>query len=208
MTVSHAMDFPAAEYEARLERARKLMEERGLDALLVSEPSNYRYFVGYDQPFGAAWNGYILTRPFLCLVPRSGRPTLLVHLSFENATRHSTWIQDVRTWSSLPFRAEYLVDLLRDAGLDGGAVVGVELGEDQRLGFPVQAFLDLGRALPSVRFVDCADILWRLRIRKSPAEIECIRNACLIMHEAYEKTFRQAGIGFTEKDVDLHLRRN
>jgi len=208
MMASPLTDFPVAEYLDRVRRVQALMGERGLDAILVSEPSNYRYFAGWDQPFGAPWNGYILTRPFLCVIPRNGDAVTLVHASFEKAANRCTWISDVRAWSSLPFRGDYIADLLKSMGLGGRAQIGLELGEEQRIGFPVQAFLDMSRDLPNTKFVDCADILWRLRLKKSLAEIECVRKACSILHEAYEKMFATVKPGSTEKDVDFHLRRN
>ena len=44
-----ALDFPLEEYLARLERAQRLMGERGLAALLVSQAENVAYLTGYQS---------------------------------------------------------------------------------------------------------------------------------------------------------------
>ena len=44
-------DFPREEFETRWARAQDLMEKENLDAIFVTENTNYRYFSGKsDHP--------------------------------------------------------------------------------------------------------------------------------------------------------------
>ena len=41
------LPFPAAEYQARLDKVRNAMTEHGLDALLLTDPADINYLTGY-----------------------------------------------------------------------------------------------------------------------------------------------------------------
>ena len=45
--------FSKNEYDSRLKRVRSKMKERGLDALIIGNPSNINWLTGYD-----AWSFY------------------------------------------------------------------------------------------------------------------------------------------------------
>jgi Xaa-Pro dipeptidase len=196
-------DFPIEEYQSRVNRLRLLLDQAKIDAIIVSEYNNFRYFAGFDRPY-AGWSGYLKTRPFLCFLPRVGDPTLFVHSSLEKDTNYS-WIKDVRTWSSLPFRLETMKNFLKELNFDRDVALGFELGGEQRLGFPTQVYIDLMKSLPRVKFLDSSDILTALRLKKSPLEIECIRNSCKIMNQGYHDLFKLAKEGFSEKDIKFNL---
>ena len=40
--------FSKNEYDSRLKRVRSKMKERGLDALIIGNPSNINWLTGYD----------------------------------------------------------------------------------------------------------------------------------------------------------------
>lgn len=76
MAKKRARFFPQKEYQTRLERTRGAMDERGLDAVLVSSPENIYYLCGLDHM------GYFAYQ--VLVVPREGRP-LLVTRAMEKA---------------------------------------------------------------------------------------------------------------------------
>ncbi|HAI85838.1 MAG TPA: hypothetical protein DCL63_02465, partial [Firmicutes bacterium] len=80
-------------------------------------------------------------------------------------------------------------------------VIGCELGYEQRLGLPLRAWEEIVSAFPSARFVDASELLWRLRVVKSPAEVDCLRKACQATSKAFEVCYSQAGEGWTEEQV-------
>jgi ectoine hydrolase len=75
--------FTDSEYETRLSRVRAAMEAKGIDTLIVSDPSNMAWLTGYD-----GWSFYVhqsviigpTGRPGLVRA-RTGRPGRAAHLS-------------------------------------------------------------------------------------------------------------------------------
>ena len=142
--------FDDAEMRARAERARALLDERGLDALLVSGDfsagMNYYWLSGH-MPRDFQLN---YSRPHVMVLPLSGEPFLYVYdVNVENA-RELSWVDDVVGYVP-PFDGAALGRVLHARGL-ASARLGVELGEDQRLFFP--ALGSVGAAEASVR--DCS----------------------------------------------------
>ena len=65
--------FSNEEFEIRLQRAQELLYENKLDALLITIPSNLRYFTGIDTNF---WESP--TRPWFLVIPLSGSPIAVI----------------------------------------------------------------------------------------------------------------------------------
>jgi Xaa-Pro dipeptidase len=191
--------FEPEELRARGARARDLMAEQGLDALLVSGDfsagMNYYYFSGH-LPRDFQQN---FSRPHLMVLPAEGEPFLYVYgVNVENA-RDMSYVEDVVAYAP-PFDGATLAEVLRDRGLGAGRI-GAELGTDQRLWMPLNEFRALESALPDARFVDAADLLWRLRSIKSEAEIGYIAEADRINGEGLKAAFAAMRAGDTEVDA-------
>lgn len=195
-------DFPQREYAQRWERARQLMRAQGIDALLITEEKNYIYFTGHRSQ----QNPIDKIRPYLFVLPLSGKPVAIVMPFEEGFVRQATWVEDVRTYGLFKHN-EVLVATLTELGL-AKARIGAELGREQYLEMSYNDFLDLQRRLPRVRFVDAADLLLNLRVVKSPAEVALCRTACEITARAMERTFPVLKEGMTEREVARVLRTN
>ena len=48
------MNFTQEEYSTRLNNVKKRMSEKGLDLLILTDPSNMNYLTGYD-----GWSFYV-----------------------------------------------------------------------------------------------------------------------------------------------------
>jgi len=192
--------FDRAEYADRVARVREEMARHGLDGVLLTSGPNLTYLSGYPSPLRAG------SRPFVFVLPQSGEPILIVHTAREREARGYSWVADIRTYPGLS-RApvETIVAALRDTKLMAGRL-GAELGPEEALDLPVGDFLDVQRLLPAVEFTDAGEALWPVRLRKSPAEVACIRQACAITTRAYERTFADAREGMTESDVARLMR--
>lgn len=192
------MDFEIAEYDARVDRAKALMAEAGLDALLVtgdfSYSANYRYFAGYaprDYQANTA-------RPHVLLLTREGGAAITVHVFAETPSR-ACWVPEVHVYSQ-PFGVGDVHKLFEILGVRSGRV-GVELGLDQRMMMPVAAYEALKAMVPGCEFVDAAPLLWDMRMVKSAAEIECIRESDRRNHAALKSCYENASIGMTEREI-------
>lgn len=192
------MDFPRSEYEQRVERALALMAEHELDALLVTgdftASQNYRYFSGHvPRDFQAN-----SARPHLFLLTKEGDAAICVHF-FSEAPARQCWVEKIHVYTQ-PFGPQDIVALFELLGVSSGRV-GVELGLDQRLMLPVGDYEDAKERLSGCTFHDAAPLLWKLRMVKSPAEVECITEADRINNEALRTTFADAEIGMSERQV-------
>lgn len=191
--------FTDAEMHARAERARALLEERRLDALMVtgdfSAGMNYYWLSGH-MPRDFQQN---YSRPHIMVLPLRGDPFLYVYdVNVANA-RDLSWVDDVHGYVP-PFGGAALGDELRAHGL-GSARLGVELGEDQRLFFPARELTALAAACPQLELVDAAPLLWRLRMLKSDAEVAYVEESCRINGEGLRKAFASIRRGDDEVDV-------
>src|SRR5688572_24480780 len=123
-------DFNRVEFESRFERARAQMAAAGLDALLLTSESNYRYLTGHATQFWLS-----KSRPMLALLPRQADPVLFVTFNQRSQAERTSWIADIRTWAGFAHEGVELVrDALRDLAGGQAFVLGAELGEEQRLG--------------------------------------------------------------------------
>jgi Xaa-Pro aminopeptidase len=171
------------------------MEAAGLDALLLVSSANAAYLSGYPSPERT------LGRALYVLVPLTGNPVVLAQAWRVAEARRYCWMDDVRGYQRLSAVPLAELERLWDEHGLGGATVGMELGGEQRLGIPLLDFEELRRCLDGTRLVDCGALLWKLRMVKSPAEVECLRTACRITSEAYAAAFETATVGHTGRQV-------
>lgn len=191
-----ARGFAAGEFEQRLSRAQQLMASSKLDALLLTTEPEVRYFTGFLTRF---WESP--TRPWFLLVPASGKPVAVIP-TVGAELMGKTWIEDIRTWRS-PDLADDGVALLADAirnlvGASGR--IGLPTGHETLLRMPLEDFQALSRKVAPLQLVSDDDILRRLRMVKSGAEIDKIETACAIGGRAFERVgeFARAGLGLDE----------
>jgi Xaa-Pro aminopeptidase len=186
--------FPKIEYERRWERAGKLMADKGLDALLITEACNFTYFSGGHGDFS-------FSRPTFMILPRENEPVVMVHDFFEASQRKESWVADIRTYTAMQSAPVDLIKSVFGEKALTSAKIGAELGREQRLGLSYNEFMKIKEGLPNARFMDASGVLWSLRIVKSPLEIDCMRNACDVTGRAFEKSFKMIREGMTEKEA-------
>jgi Xaa-Pro dipeptidase len=195
--------FSRKEMDRRYARARELMARERLDALLISGEENFQYFTGASASLALH---YSLTRPSVLILPLDGEPIIITQN--RDYIMLATYISEFRDYVNLlRFPHEEVVEALRAAGLRHNRV-GAELGQEQRMGIPVGAYLEIVAALPRVEFVDAADIVITLRMVKSAEELTYIRKAADITGRARQRLFDEHVVpGMTERDVARTIRR-
>ena len=195
--------FTQADMERRWARARAMMAERGLDALLVSNEENFQYFTGTTGSLGLH---YSVTRPSILIFPVTGTPVAIVGEMITHSVRMTTYLSDIRGYTDvIGFPATMVSDAI--AGLEGKvARIGAELGQEQRMGFPVGDYLSVVGALPNVGFEDAADLIVKLRMVKTPEEVAYMQQAADVTGRARQRLFDEIVPGMTERDVVRRLR--
>ena len=184
-------DFPKAEFDQRWARAQALMEKENLDALFVTERTNYRYFSGNQT---IQFNNK--QRPMTFVLPRNGKPVMMVYGLEAGLVRDESWVEDVRGYVDVPFPPSLVVDTFKDLGLENGRI-GCELGSDERLWMTYQEFEAVRAGLPKAQFVDASTVFKRCRQIKSAAEIHRIEEACKITEVAWEIIRRRVHPGLS-----------
>jgi Xaa-Pro dipeptidase len=136
------LPFDASEYEARQATLRARMDERGLDAVLLSGPENQYYVTGYET---TGFHSF----PQTLIVPRTGR-ALLVTRRIEEGNAAVAYALESRGYRDDEDPARVLALTLRDLGL-AERMLGVEKAVPW---LTVRLFEGLQQAVPRARFVD------------------------------------------------------
>lgn len=193
-------DFPTAEYEARVERARELMREQGFDVLLMAQRENVEYFSGFIT-------GHWTSKTFATaavLVPRDGDPVLVIPEFFRGNALKSSWITDHALFPEChaqPRRfADVVIGVVRRLGAATG-VVGIESGDNLAGGWNLADFLAVRDGLPGADFRSAQDVIWGCRSIKSPAELGRMRDLVRMTDRAIDVAFAGARVGTTEIEI-------
>lgn len=176
-------------------RAKALMEQRGLDALFVTEKFNYWLLTGHHsrQHDGKQ-------RPMILVLPLKGEPVMIVYGRDERMVRLQVPVSNMKTYLDVPYPVSLIPDTLKEMGLER-ATIGCELGEFQRLGISVLELQSVQSALPGATFVDAAPIFNHFRMVKAPWEIDRMRKACALATEGWEMVLSQIHGGMSAEQV-------
>jgi ectoine hydrolase len=189
------------EFRERQDRARAAAAERGLDGIVVwsrgGGPVDMSADVVYlanhysQQPYMADHAGIGRARSHGVLVlPVVGPSILVIDVPW---WRPDLAVADeVRTGNDVIAKA---ADAMRSAGLDGRRVGLVGASH-----MTAAAYLGFVEALPSVDLVRVDDLVERLRIYKSPAEVIAMRAAIALGDESVKAAMDAAVVGASEAD--------
>lgn len=198
------LDFSIEEYQTRIKNAQKVLDEKGLDFLLLSQAENLIYLTGYRTIlYGSKF------RPFLAVIPKEGDPVLILPVLEKGVGEKTSFYDDIRTWGTIPGVAgpdpiSLAKDVIVEKKLEN-AKAGIELGMGQRLGMTFEQFNELKNGVPQVQFEDCSSVMWKIRMVKSPQEIEYIKEACRITDVACQKAIEASKEGTPEVEIQRIL---
>ena len=177
--------MPAA--AARLAALRGILDERALDAVLLSRSANKRYFSGFRLGHGEeATSGYAGT----LLVTREASLLLADSRYTEQAAAEAPGWSVVPTTGPLSRELPPLLLELEIASLGMEAAV-----------VPHADWAALAEAAPGVELHAVDDELVPLRMRKSPDEVEAIVRACAITDACFGHLVETVRAGMTEREV-------
>ena len=194
--------FSNEEFEIRFERAQELLYKNKLDALLITIPSNLRYFTGIDTNF---WESP--TRSWFLVVPLFGNPIAIIPEIGEKLFK-KTFIKDIHTWPSPNLKGDDispLKSLLETLPSRFGAI-GAELGKEMSIRMPT---IDFKLLQDNFKFdiVDGASLIWALRTVKSFNEIKKIEKVAQIVSEVFEILPTIISATDSERDVAKKLKK-
>ena len=174
------------EYQARIDKARRLMAAHGLGAILIEPGASLTYFTGVQW-----WRSERLTAAIL---PREGEACIVTPHFEEPSVRESLKIEaDVRVWNEHEDPLATVAGILRDRRVT--TPVGIE--ETVRF-FAVDG---LRRAMPGVGIRPGAPVVLGCRMIKSAHEIALMQKATDITIAAYRHTWPRIERGMTPGQI-------
>jgi Xaa-Pro dipeptidase len=187
-----ALHFSEAEFADRRARTCQAMAQRGLDGMLLFRQESMYYLTGYDS------FGYVF---FQCLfLAADGRMTLLTRAPDLRQAQRTSVIPDIRIWvdAADAAPARELRQILAEHRCQGGRLgvewdaYGLTAGNGRRLAAALEGFCVLA---------DASDLVSRLRVVKSPAELDHIRRAAALADTAYDRAVALTAPGADEAAI-------
>jgi Xaa-Pro aminopeptidase len=178
--------LPDFDYAARIERARSLMADRGIDALMLSVGADLPYFTGYEAMPLERLTMFVLAadaEPVL-VVPRLEAPRVDTQGDFA-----------IRAWDETDDPVRITADLAHGAAR-------VALGDTTWSTF----LLGLQAAMAGCEFVDASTLTRELRMRKERAEIDLLRAAAEATDRVVASLESVRFAGRSEREVATDVR--
>jgi len=175
-----------AERLSRIAKARQLMQQNGIGAVIVESGSSLDYLTGVQ------WHRS--ERLTAAVIPAQGDPIIITPF-FERPSVAETLAipAEIRTWDEDQEPLKFVADFLRERGV-AGEPVGFE--ETDRY-FIVDR---LGQQLPGLKAVTANPVVRALRLIKSPAELALMQVANDITIRAMRHAAEAARPGMTPQD--------
>ncbi|WP_299166001.1 M24 family metallopeptidase [uncultured Tateyamaria sp.] len=189
--------FSAAEYDRRLTLARTAMQQAGLDAIFVTDPSNQAWLTGYD-----GWSFYVHQG---VIVMSEGEPIWWGRHMDMMGGRRTCWMghdnilgySDHFVQSTEIHPMQDLAQVLKARGL-GSARIGVEM---ENYYYSAKAHAVLMTNLPDAQLSDATGLVNWQRLVKSDDEIGFIRKAAGISDKVMQTALERAEPGMRKNDL-------
>jgi Xaa-Pro dipeptidase len=180
------------ERQQRQERARKLMTENSIDAILLMEGTCLRYFTGIRW-----WGG---ERTFALVLPAKG-PAFYVCPAFEEGRAREQIAKspngenpDVRVWQEDESPYQRIAQGLKERGIATG-----KLGLEETMRY---VFADGIAKAASADITSATPVTAGCRMIKSSYEIALMRLASQVTLAAYEAAYRAVKDGMTQPELE------
>lgn len=168
----------------RVARAQEAMAAHGLDLLLVTRRENLIYFTGLTQ-----------IECMSIIIPREGEPCAITLWLDQAYVEQGSGITTYGYNFPRESLAGKIVERIRSYGFKE-----LRIGfERYFVDFPV--YDELRRAFPEAGFTGAADIFYRIRSVKEPAEVESIRSASIAASAGMDAAIKAVRTGVKELDV-------
>jgi Xaa-Pro dipeptidase len=178
--------FGADVYERRIERARALTRDMGGTVLVAtSGATNFEYLVGRN--FGRS------ERLIALFVPQTGEPFIIAPSFEAERVRRGAKVGRVVPWEEHESPYEIARKALGPAASSAALVV-----EPKTEYWTAMRIQD---GVTGSRLVDGSELFERMRLVKSPEEIERMRRAIVISEDAIAATLDQLEVGMTDRDI-------
>jgi Xaa-Pro dipeptidase len=190
---SEAAPVTREERQGRQERARQLMSENGLDAIVLMEGTSLRYFTGIRW-----WGG---ERTFALILPAKGAAFYVCPAFEEGRAREQISNSpdgaqaDVRVWQEDENPYQRIAQGLKERGMATG-----KLGMEETVRF---VFAEgISKAASQATIASATPVTAGCRMIKSPHEVALMRLASHVTWAAYEAAYLAVKDGMTQAQLE------
>ncbi|HUX82470.1 MAG TPA: ectoine hydrolase [Halothiobacillus sp.] len=187
------MTFPMEEYVRRLTELRRRMEERLLDAVMITDPENLMYLTDYQT------TGYSFFQALV--VPLDDEPFMITRGMEESNVHARTWVERTRPYPDGGDAIQMLVSGLKEFGL-AHKTLGYERNS---YFFPAYQQDSLRTTLTDARLLDCFGIVECGRRTKSSFEIDIMRKAAIATEAGMKAGLNACRAGVTENEIAAEI---
>ncbi len=189
-------DFPKEEFANRISKIQENLEKESLYAIIITSPSNFRYFSGLDSNF---WESP--TRPWFLVISQKNLIKAIVP-SIGITAIEKTIIKDIEVWQSPNPNDEGVTALKKIIkSFPKNSNIGFELANETHLRMNIEDFINIREELSDYNFVDASKVIWNLRKIKSKNEIENITKICSIANKVFDNFPEKIYSNITEREA-------
>jgi Xaa-Pro dipeptidase len=171
---------------ARMEKAKKLMVENGLDAVYIEPGTSLSYYTGMQ------WRGG--ERMLAMIIPAKGEPAYVCPAFEEERARELIIFgDDIRTWQEDESPYKRVAQIFKDRGISSGKV-----GIEERTRFFL--FDGIRKEASGIEYVSADPVTIGCRVIKSKAELALMQRANDITHTAYKAVVASLWEGMSQYD--------
>jgi Xaa-Pro dipeptidase len=188
---AEAQPITTAEREQRMERARQLMSENKIDAIMVTGGTSLVYFTNIH------W--WMSERLFAVILPVKGNPFYVCPAFEEDRAREQIAggpggnNAEVRTWQEDESPYQRIAEGLKDRNLTTG-----NMGMEETVRYVFSE--GLSTAAPGLHLVSATPVTAGCRMIKSQHELQLMKLANEVTLAAYEAAYRSTKEGMTQND--------
>ncbi len=173
---------PEQEIEHRIRNFQLTLQEIDLDGAFILQNADLFYFSGTIQSSAL-------------FIPQRGEPVLMVQKGLQRA-RHESPLKHIFSATG----KDQVNKVLRDFGFLDLKRIGLEMDV-----LPINLYLRYRQTFPEYVWSDVSGAIQRLRMIKTPYEVEQIRSAARILHKGCLSIKEIIQEGMTELEIDGHL---
>ena len=166
--------FKKEEYKDRIAKTKILMQEKGIEVLMVSHPANLNYLTGYD-----GWSFYVHQCVIVALDKED--PIWIGRGMDANGARITSYLsnEDIYEYADNYVQSlerhpmHFVADIMKKHNMDR-KTIGVEMDQFY---FTHRSYVELEKSLPHARFLDGNALVNWVRVVKSQAELDIMKIA-------------------------------
>ncbi len=173
---------PAPELRSRCTRLQALMQQEGLDAIIMMQNADLFYFTGTIQQG-------------ILYIPATGDPLYFVRKDFGRA-RMESGLKEI-----VPLKSpKDLPDLIQGFGIPLPRMIGMEFDV-----LSVDLFQRISKIFPQASTSSATDLIRRVRAIKSDYEISIIKDCALQIDRVHQRAKEVIKVGMTDLELAAEL---